>query len=102
MDPIIKSLSHGLIVSCQALPEEPLYGSAYMAAMARAALMGGAVGIRANTPVDIAAIHHEVKLPIIGLFKQTVPGCDVYITPTSAAAKESLWPARTSLLWMPP
>ncbi|MPM76812.1 putative N-acetylmannosamine-6-phosphate 2-epimerase [bioreactor metagenome] len=88
MDPIIKSLSHGLIVSCQALSDEPLYGSAYMAAMARAALMGGAVGIRANTPVDIAAIHQEVKLPIIGLFKQTVPGCDVYITPTSAAAKE--------------
>ena len=58
VDPIIKSLFHGLVVSCQALPDEPLYGSAYMAAMARAALMGGAVGIRANTPVDIAAIHH--------------------------------------------
>lgn len=88
MDPIIKSLFHGLVVSCQALPDEPLYGSAYMAAMARAALMGGAVGIRANTPVDIAAIHHAVDLPIIGLYKQIVPGCEVYITPTIAAAKE--------------
>lgn len=88
MDPILKSLFHGLIVSCQALPDEPLYGSACMAAMARAALMGGAVGIRANTPVDIGAIHHEVGLPIIGLYKQVVPGCEVYITPTILAASE--------------
>jgi N-acylglucosamine-6-phosphate 2-epimerase len=50
--------------------------------MARAALQGGAVGIRANSPVDIAAIHAAVNLPIIGLFKEYIPGCAVFITPT--------------------
>ncbi len=70
-----------LIVSCQALPSEPLYGSAIMAAMAVAARQGGACAIRANTPEDIAAIRASVDLPIIGLYKVDVPGYDVYITP---------------------
>jgi N-acylglucosamine-6-phosphate 2-epimerase len=70
-----------LIVSCQALPHEPLYGSAIMARMAVAATQGGAAAIRANTPQDIAAIHAAVTLPIVGLYKVDVPGYDVYITP---------------------
>ena len=81
-------LKHGLIVSCQALPDEPLYGAHIMAAMARAALMGGAVGIRANTPVDIAAIRAVVDLPLIGLYKEALPGFEqVYITPTLRHAR---------------
>lgn len=70
-----------LIVSCQALPHEPLYGSAIMARMAVAAAQGGAAAIRANTPQDIAAIHSAVDLPIVGLFKVVMAGYDVYITP---------------------
>ncbi|MEI6432332.1 MAG: N-acetylmannosamine-6-phosphate 2-epimerase, partial [bacterium] len=54
--PSLASMRGGLIVSCQALPEEPLYGAEIMARMARAAKEGGAVGIRANTPDDIRAI----------------------------------------------
>jgi N-acylglucosamine-6-phosphate 2-epimerase len=50
--------------------------------MARAALQGGAVGIRANSPPDIAAIRAAVDLPIIGLYKVNIPGCPVFITPT--------------------
>lgn len=73
---------HGrLIVSCQALPDEPLFGSAIMARLAIAAEQGGAAGIRANTPEDISAIRTVTKLPIIGLWKVDVPGYDVYITP---------------------
>ena len=75
-----------LIVSCQALPSEPLYGSAIMAAMAVAARQGGACAIRANTPEDIAAIRAVVDLPIIGLYKVNVPGYDIYITPRLADA----------------
>src|SRR5580704_1724475 len=71
----------GLIVSCQALPDEPLHGSEIMARMAVAAEAGGAVGIRANSPADVAAIRLATRLPIIGLNKVTVPGYDVYITP---------------------
>ncbi len=85
--PLFTRFYRGLIVSCQALPDEPLYGSAIMAAMACAAKMGGAAGIRANTPQDIAAIRAVVDLPIIGLYKIVVPGYAPYITPTLQAAE---------------
>lgn len=85
---LFAKLKNGLIVSCQALEDEPLYGSEHMAAMARAAKMGGAIAIRANTPVDIAAIRQAVDLPIIGLYKQVIPLFDVYITPTIESATE--------------
>lgn len=73
---------HGLVVSCQALEDEPLHGSSHMVAMARAAMKGGACGIRANSPDDIAAIKQEISLPLIGLWKRDTPGFEVYITPT--------------------
>ena len=64
---ILKRLYRKLVVSCQALPEEPLFGSQYMAVMARAAKEGGAGGIRANGVSDIHAIRQEVDLPVIGV-----------------------------------
>lgn len=79
-------LRGGLIVSCQALPGEPLHGAEIMARLAQAAEAGGAVGIRANGPADIAAIRAVTALPLIGLWKQDVPGFDVYITPTISSA----------------
>ncbi len=71
-----------LIVSCQALPDEPLHSPFIMGRMALAAYQGGAAGIRANTIVDIKAIKNTVKLPIIGIIKKDYPGSQVYITPT--------------------
>jgi N-acylglucosamine-6-phosphate 2-epimerase len=76
-----------LIVSCQALPDEPLFGSAIMARLAIAAEQGGAAAIRANTPEDVAAIRGVTALSIIGLWKVDVPDYDVYITPRVAHAK---------------
>lgn len=76
-----------LIVSCQALPDEPLFGSAIMARLAVAAEQGGASAIRANTPEDVAAIREVTALPIIGLWKVDVPDYDVYITPRVAHAR---------------
>lgn len=74
-----------LIVSCQALPEEPLHSSFIMGKMALAALWGGAAGIRANTVEDIEEIRKNVDLPIIGIIKKVYEDCpDVYITPTMA------------------
>jgi N-acylglucosamine-6-phosphate 2-epimerase len=78
----------GLIVSCQALPGEPLFGAEIMARLAVAAAGGGARAIRANTPVDIRAIHAAVALPIIGLYKADIPGYPVYITPTLDHARQ--------------
>ncbi|MCZ8513251.1 N-acetylmannosamine-6-phosphate 2-epimerase [Paenibacillus filicis] len=72
----------GLIVSCQALEDEPLHGGDTMAKMAKAAEQSGAIGIRTNGVHDIIAIKQAVRLPVIGLIKRVIPGSDVFITPT--------------------
>ncbi len=79
---ILEQLRGGLIVPCQALKSEPLYSSYIMGRMAFAAFEGGAVGIRANTPEDIAEIKKTVELPVIGLYKVDYPDSGIYITPT--------------------
>ena len=88
LDAFVTQVRGRLIVSCQALVHEPLYGAETMAKLAVAAAQGGAAAIRANTPVDIAAIRKAVTLPIIGLYKEDIPGYPVYITPTLRHALE--------------
>lgn len=77
-----------LIVSCQALPDEPLHSSFIMSKMALAAYQGGAKGIRANTKEDILAIKKEVNLPVIGIVKRDYDNSDIYITTTSKEIDE--------------
>lgn len=84
---VIESFRKRVIISCQALEDEPLHGSVHMAAMAKAAEEGGAAGIRANTPADIAGIRDVTELPIIGLYKKDYPDSSVYITPTIAEVR---------------
>ena len=79
---ILESIKGRLIVSCQALEREPLHSSFIMGRMAKAALEGGAGGIRANTPEDVTEIKSVVDLPVIGLYKKDYIDSDVYITPT--------------------
>lgn len=83
---VLPLLRGGLVVSCQALPGEALHGAHHMAAMARAAIAGGAVAIRANGPEDIAAIRAAVDVPIVGLEKDDTGAHPVRITPTVAHA----------------
>lgn len=78
----MKQIKGGLIVSCQALPEEPLHSSYIMGRMAYAAFLGGAKGIRANTVADIQEIRKNVDLPIIGIIKKVYGSNPVFITPT--------------------
>lgn len=78
----LEKVKKQLIVSCQALKDEPLHSSFIMSRMALAAKEGGAKGLRANSIVDIQAIQDEVSLPIIGIIKKDYPQNNVYITPT--------------------
>lgn len=88
MNSILTKLKGGLIVSCQALEYEPLFGSGIMGKMASAAKEGGAAGIRANTGADIADIKKEVDLPVIGLVKRNYSDSEIYITPTMKEIRE--------------
>lgn len=78
----VEQLKGKLIVSCQALPHEPLHSSFIMGRMALAAKEGGAFGIRANTKEDIREIQSQVALPVIGIVKRDYEDSKVYITPT--------------------
>lgn len=82
MNKRIENIKGKLIVSCQALPEEPLHSSFIMGRMALAAKVGGAVGIRANTKEDIIEIKEQVDLPVIGIVKRDYPDSKVFITAT--------------------
>lgn len=84
----MSNLPRGLIVSCQAVQGETLYGYGIMNLMAKCAKDGGAVGIRANYVDDILSIKKEVDLPIIGIIKAVYEGSDVYITPTLKEVKD--------------
>lgn len=81
---ILNQIKEGLIVSCQALPEEPLHSSFIMGRMAYAAMLGGAKGIRANSVEDILEMRKLVNLPIIGIIKHDCDDSPVRITPTMA------------------
>ncbi len=77
----IQSLQRGLVVSCQAPPASPLHDPVVIAAMAEAAVLQGAAGVRIDTPTHIEAVRQRIEMPIIGLWKQVIPGSSVYITP---------------------
>ncbi|MBS5702577.1 MAG: N-acetylmannosamine-6-phosphate 2-epimerase [Butyricicoccus pullicaecorum] len=88
MNETINKLKGRLVVSCQALPHEPLHSSFIMGRMALAAKEGGAAGIRANTKEDIREIQSQVGLPVIGIVKRDYEGSSVYITPTLREVEE--------------
>ena len=81
---IIEKLKGKLIVSCQALPGEPLYieNDTMMPLMAVAAKRAGAAGIRTNGERDVKEIKKTVDLPVIGLIKKEYEGFFQYITVT--------------------
>jgi N-acylglucosamine-6-phosphate 2-epimerase len=83
---LLKKIEKKIIVSCQALEDEPLHGRGMMVLMAKAAIMGGAAAIRANGAQDIEDIKSAFDIPLIGLNKRNIEGYPVYITPTSEDA----------------
>lgn len=78
---IIAKFKQSLIVSCQAPVDSPLHEPTVIAAIAQAAINQGAVGVRIDTPAHVKAVRQRCTAPIIGLWKQQIPGYEVYITP---------------------
>lgn len=87
---MLNQIKNKLIVSCQALPEEPLHSPFIMGRMALAAKQGGAAGIRAQGVEDILEILKVVDLPVIGIIKRNYNDSDIYITPTKKEVEELL------------
>lgn len=81
---LLEEIRGSIIVSCQALPSEPLYCEemSLMPFMAKAAQMAGCKCIRTSSVRDVIAIKETTGLPVIGLIKKTYEGYDSYITPT--------------------
>jgi len=77
----LHSLHRGLIVSCQAPTDSPMHDPQVIAALAEASVKRGAVGVRLDTPAHIQRVRSRLSAPIIGLWKQQIPGFEVYITP---------------------
>lgn len=71
-----------LIVSVQADDASPLRATPHIVALSRAALLGGAGGLRLRSASDIAAVRAITGVPIIGLTKQQHANTEVYITAT--------------------
>jgi N-acylglucosamine-6-phosphate 2-epimerase len=80
----LEALRGGLVVSVQAPEGSPMADASHLAALAGAAELGGAAGIRA---VEVKAVREAVGLPVIGLRKRRVEGSDVYITPELSDAR---------------
>lgn len=83
----IAQLSHGFIASVQADEGSPLRDSRIIAAIAKATVLGGADGLRINSPADIRAVREVTDTPIIGLSKVNNGTRDI-ITPTIEQALE--------------
>lgn len=87
---ILEQIKGKLVVSCQALPDEPLHSSFIMGRMAVAAKQGGASGIRAQSKEDILEIESVCDLPVIGIVKRNYEDSDIYITATEKEIQELL------------
>ena len=81
---LFQQIKGKVIVSCQAVPGEPLYVEerSIMYLMARAAKRAGTPMIRTSSVRDVVAIKEETGLPVIGLIKVQYDGFESYITPT--------------------
>lgn len=88
MSDFFTRIKNGLIVSCQALENEPLHSDFIMGRMALAAQQGGALGIRSNSVKDITEIRKMVDLPIIGIIKRDYPDSKIFITATMSEIDE--------------
>jgi N-acylglucosamine-6-phosphate 2-epimerase len=78
----LERLRGGLIASCQPVDNGPMDSPGIVAAMARAAVAGGAVGLRIEGVDNLRAVRPVVDVPIIGIVKTDLDDSPVRITVT--------------------
>lgn len=89
MNKLLEQLRGGMIVSCQAEGNDPFNANPeYMALFAKAAEMGGAIGIRTQGIAKLEAIKRATKLPVIGLLKSQFSDGTVRITGSFAEVEQ--------------
>ncbi|WP_279639222.1 N-acetylmannosamine-6-phosphate 2-epimerase [Rahnella contaminans] len=81
MNDLLTLLDKGLIVSCQPVPGSAMDKPEIVAAMACAALDGGAVALRIEGIRNFEAVRRATDAPVIGIIKRDLPDSDVRITP---------------------
>lgn len=79
-DLLLDQLRGGLIASCQPVDDGPMDRPDIVAAMAQAAIAGGAVGVRIEGVDNVRAVRRVVDAPIIGIIKTDNTATPVRIT----------------------
>jgi N-acylglucosamine-6-phosphate 2-epimerase len=81
MSDLLARLRGGLVVSCQPVDGGPTDSPGIVAAMAAAAVAGGAAGLRIEGVENLRAAREAVTFPIIGIIKRDLADSPVRITP---------------------
>lgn len=77
----IEELRGQLIVSCQPVTGGPMDQADMIVAMARAAVAGGAAGLRIEGAANVRAVRAALQVPIVGIVKRDLNDSPVRITP---------------------
>ena len=89
---IINKLKNEVIISVQAMPDEPLYDEIALTAMMKSVINGGAKGLRLAGARDVSNAKKLFDVPVIGLTKPDKLPDNwkeiVYITPTLKEVNE--------------
>jgi N-acylglucosamine-6-phosphate 2-epimerase len=78
---VLAQMQGGVVVSCQPVDHGPMDRPEIVAAMAAAAVAGGAVAVRIEGLANLRAARAAVSVPIIGIVKRDLPDSPVRITP---------------------
>lgn len=83
---MVNRLKNKVVVSCQAMPNEPFYNEICMIAMMKSVIKGGAGALRVAGARDVQNAKGLFDVPVIGLTKPAVIPSNwkeiVYITPS--------------------
>lgn len=78
---LLKTLDGGIVVSCQPVPNGPMDQPNIIAAMAAAAIAGGAIAVRVEGVENTIAVRRLVNAPVIAITKRDLVSTQVRITP---------------------